>query len=84
MLSGIERVVDTKKRLNVHISGSNSAHDHTINKYEDLIMRQDKSIQDVFVQQSNQTKLEHTICLKALFEVVRLHLNHGLIFHEHR
>ena len=48
-------------------------------EYEDLIMRQDQTTQDAFVKQSNQTKLEHIICLTYFGEVVRLLLNQGLV-----
>ncbi|KAG5584845.1 hypothetical protein H5410_045279 [Solanum commersonii] len=56
-----------KKRLDIHIGKSNSAHNQAKKKCEDL-MRQEQSIQAAFVKLSNQIKLEHKIRLKASIE----------------
>ncbi|XP_060214793.1 uncharacterized protein LOC132641730 [Lycium barbarum] len=72
-----------KKRLDTHVGELNSDHNQAKKKCEDL-MRQEQSIQVVFVKPDNKAKLEHKIRLKASIEVVRLLLNQGLAFRGHR
>ncbi|XP_059285124.1 uncharacterized protein LOC132038477 [Lycium ferocissimum] len=71
-----------KKRLDTHVGELNSDHNQAKKKCEDL-MRQEQSIQVVFVNPDNKTKLEHRIRSKASIEVVRLFLNQGLAFRGH-
>ena len=64
------RIWNKKEKLQIHVGGVNSAHNQAAKKCEDL-MKPEQHIQNVFVKQSNQDKIEHRTHLNATVDVTR-------------
>ncbi|KAK4713792.1 hypothetical protein R3W88_019699 [Solanum pinnatisectum] len=65
-----------------HIGPSNSVHNQSKRKCEDL-MREQQSIQAAFYKLDDKSKHEYRVRLNASIDVVRLLLNQGFVFRGH-
>ncbi|XP_050263933.1 uncharacterized protein LOC126708169 [Quercus robur] len=71
-----------KDKLNSHVGGVNSAHYQAVQKSNDLL-KEKQHIQNVFVKQSNQDKINYRIQLNAIVDCIRFLLCRGLAFRGH-